>query len=155
MIEATGPSEVVVSTQNIVKLRSDYGAVTVTTSQTETGSTSAVLTIKYTTNFAFLEGSWFFLTIPKANKDYSATEDSANAISFIDDSNKGSVAVTVGGTSLTIPTSVVRTGSGWEADTWYFTHTGGAVEDIPKEVVITVPIANPMLVSTVNSDWQL
>lgn len=64
--------------------------------------------------------------------------------------------MTVGGTSFTVDSSsaLLTEGSGYAADTWAFTFSSATeFADAGKDIVITVDIANPMLVTTLLEDW--
>ena len=116
------------------------------------------MTINWTTQNQFLDSSWFFITVPKANLDYeSGGSNTGEAISLITSSNVGSATVTVGGSSFTVNSddAVVTVGSGYNPDIWYFDFSSQPAMDdaIGKAVVITVEIDNPMLVTTLLADW--
>ena len=102
---AAGSSAVTISNYpEVILPTSGLNSLTVSSDSTETGSTSATLTISYTTKYTFLDNSWFFLTIPKSNKVYSSNS-AASATSFISDSTEGDATVTIGGTSFSVNTS--------------------------------------------------
>ena len=146
-------STIVVGARDTSLLPTSKNTLTVSTSSTETGA-AATLTLSYTTVYSFLETSWFYIYVPKANVDYSS--NSGQAVSLISDSDKALASVTIGGISFTVNSSSagLDVGSGYTYDTWYFTFSTTSTFTADNIAIsITVPITNPEYVSTLSSDW--
>ena len=91
-------STITVGAFHTSELPTSLNTLTVSSSETETGK-AAELTLSYTTLFDYLyETSWFYITIPKANVDYSS--ESGQYTSLISSADAALATVTIGGTSL-------------------------------------------------------
>ena len=125
------------------------------TSATETGSSSATLTLSFTTVNTFLSSSWLYIKLPKANRVYSS--NSGQAISFISDSTKADATVSIGGVTHVVDSTsaYLAIGSGYTEDTWAFTFsTANTFTSTGQAITVSIPITNPEVVGDLTSSWS-
>ena len=129
--------------------------LTVSTSATETGSSSAKLTLSYTTVNTYLSSSWLYIKLPKANSVYSS--NSGQAISFISDSDKANAEVSIGGVTHTVDSTsaYLAIGSGYTEDTWAFTFsTSNTFTSTGQVINVSIDITNPEMIGDLTSGWS-
>ena len=156
MGDTTDPADAT-STSFEVEIETGSEEIALSVSDSDAGTTTSILSITYTTTVPFLDTTYIYMTVPKANKVYDTGNNDGSALSLNQSSTdiEDITTILIDGDEEAITYGYNSKGTDYADDVWCFglENLDNIIFDSGVIIVIQIEITNPPLVGVITADW--